>query len=299
MAKRKPTPEGNEEHPSESMAPSRVKQKKQKKPTPPWEKLTDVGIGKATLDDAAEFNKGLEYLLVQDPELQTLIDPAHEQLAPSMRTSTMRVIVNKMFETQRRVEQADDDKKWLWNSRTIAQLIADNAADAEVAAAIQNMRQEIVNRVGLQRAGFIVNVAEYFAESRNGTLNEAQLEALDNPALMASSLMKVKGVGPVTMQTALIRALQRADVLPFGDKLISDYLGSRVADRKEEEQHDAVVELTNLWAPYRSLAAQLIWHAAKVRAKQEADAKVLGPKPTPRKKKPAASKRAKKKKHDE
>ena len=69
------------------------------------------------------------------------------------------------------------------------------------------------------------------------------------------------------MQCVLIRALGRADVLPVTDKFVFEYLAalpdSPVVGKKgmEKEDVEAVKQLTASWAPYRSMAALLIWHS--------------------------------------
>ena len=92
----------------------------------------------------------------------------------------------------------------------------------------------------------------------DGRLDDAALAAMDDDAAIAV-LSAVPGLGPWTAEVHLLFALQRPDVFPAGDLA----LAAAVADLKRLPARPApraLRAMAGVWAPYRGLAARLLWH---------------------------------------
>ena len=92
----------------------------------------------------------------------------------------------------------------------------------------------------------------------DGRLDDDVLAGLGDDAAVAA-ISAVKGLGPWTAEVYLLFALGRMDVFPAGDLALAAAwadlagLAARPTTKALREQSDA-------WAPWRSLAARLLWH---------------------------------------
>jgi DNA-3-methyladenine glycosylase II len=94
----------------------------------------------------------------------------------------------------------------------------------------------------------------------DGRLDQEVLSALPDDELMAQ-LTAVPGIGPWTVQGALIIALGREDVVLAGDLALRKAI--RVAyqlDHLPDQQE--VLDIADKWRPYRSLATSYLFSAA-------------------------------------
>ena len=101
------------------------------------------------------------------------------------------------------------------------------------------------------------DLAERFSDGR---LNEAVLSALPDEELMAE-LTAVPGIGPWTVQGALLIALQREDVVLPGDLALRKAVQAAYRlDRLPSQQE--VLSIAEKWRPHRSLATSYLFSAA-------------------------------------
>ena len=92
----------------------------------------------------------------------------------------------------------------------------------------------------------------------DGRLDFAAIAALDNAAAVAR-IAAVKGLGPWTAAIHLLFAEQRADVFPLGDVALAAS-AAQLLGLPARPSPKALVVLAEGWAPWRSLAARLLWH---------------------------------------
>jgi DNA-3-methyladenine glycosylase II len=71
-------------------------------------------------------------------------------------------------------------------------------------------------------------------------------------------LKKLKGIGDWTVDIYLIHALRRADVFPTGDLALVNSI--RMVKNLNGVTKDELIELSQKWKPYRSIATMLFWH---------------------------------------
>jgi DNA-3-methyladenine glycosylase II len=114
--------------------------------------------------------------------------------------------------------------------------------------------------LGLSRrkAATVVDLARRF---NDGSLSEAELRELPDDEVI-KRLTEVKGVGPWTVQGALLIALQRPDVIRVDDLALRHAILARY--RLEHLPTPAEVgDLAERWRPYRSIASSLLLAAAR------------------------------------
>ena len=119
-------------------------------------------------------------------------------------------------------------------------------------------------RLSRAKAGAISRLACAFA---SGELSEAELAPLSDEAAI-ERLTAIKGVGPWTAETGLLRGLGRVDVFPGGDlgvvkSVAMELLGhrARVTERRMRRYADR-------WRPYRGLA--LVYAYAEIARRRSA-----------------------------
>jgi DNA-3-methyladenine glycosylase II len=114
--------------------------------------------------------------------------------------------------------------------------------------------------LGLSRrkAATVLDLAQRFADGR---LSEAELQKLPDEEVIMR-LTEVKGIGPWTVQGALLIALRRPNLVRAGDlalrRSIQTHYGlDHLPDATE------VADLARRWSPYGSLASSLLLATAR------------------------------------
>jgi DNA-3-methyladenine glycosylase II len=98
----------------------------------------------------------------------------------------------------------------------------------------------------------------------DGRLDAEVLSSLPDDELMAE-LTAIPGIGPWTVQGALLIALQREDVVLPGDLALRKAIQAAYRlDRLPAQQE--VLDIAEKWRPYRSLATSYLFSAAFARA---------------------------------
>jgi len=117
--------------------------------------------------------------------------------------------------------------------------------------------EETLRGAGLSRpkAGHVRALASAVAEGRLDLV--ALREAPDDAAVAAISA--IPGLGPWTAQVHLLFGFERPDVFPAGDVALAAGLAHLKA-MAERPKPRALTAMAEGWAPWRSLAARLLWH---------------------------------------
>ena len=80
---------------------------------------------------------------------------------------------------------------------------------------------------------------------------------MDNQAIY-DMLIKVKGIGPWTIDMFLMFSLGRLDIFPLGDLGIKK--GVRILSELEElPSEEELKQISTKWSPYRTIAALYMW----------------------------------------
>jgi DNA-3-methyladenine glycosylase II len=108
-----------------------------------------------------------------------------------------------------------------------------------------------------RKIGTLRDLAERLTDGR---LNQEVLSTLPNDELLAE-LTAIPGIGPWTVQGALIIALHREDVVLPGDLALRKAIRAAYhLDHLPAEQE--VLSIAGKWRPYRSLATSYLFSAA-------------------------------------
>jgi DNA-3-methyladenine glycosylase II len=72
------------------------------------------------------------------------------------------------------------------------------------------------------------------------------------------ALLEVRGLGPWSVDIYFLMALRRPDVWPRGDLALASALRD-VKGLRALPSHEQQLELSRGWAPWRSVAARILW----------------------------------------
>ena len=144
-------------------------------------------------------------------------------------------------------------------------IVAARSLFRRVRAHLGGLTPEIVSRrgvMGLHRLGLTRQKATYCHELARATLGGRLFlsdiaRASDEDGRAA--LLALRGIGPWSVDIYYLMALRRPDIWPTGDLALAvalhDVLDLPV--RPDEKQQR---EISASWAPWRSVAARLLWH---------------------------------------
>ena len=107
--------------------------------------------------------------------------------------------------------------------------------------------------------------AEYLIHAARQVANgDLQADAMGEGSAMAAekALKNVRGIGTWTARYMLLRGAGFADCAPVGDSALATAL-QRLHGMEERPDHDAVHELMEDYAPYRSIATCHLWASLK------------------------------------
>ncbi|MCP5080630.1 MAG: DNA-3-methyladenine glycosylase 2 family protein [Alphaproteobacteria bacterium] len=90
-----------------------------------------------------------------------------------------------------------------------------------------------------------------------GELDFVALEAFDDQAVV-ERLCRVKGIGPWSAEVYLLTCLGRPDAWPGGD-LALQIAAAEAFELAARPDAKAMAEMAEIWRPWRSVAARLLW----------------------------------------
>jgi DNA-3-methyladenine glycosylase II len=215
------------------------------------------GAGSVTEDAsrAAWLQQARSYLRNADPVLARLIDdrPAFDPRAWMAQLPPMDLYGALLFQVTGQQLSVSATR------RTLARIEALFDGHLPSSAQLLNMDPVRLREAGLswRKINTLRDLAERLSDGR---LNPAILSSLEDDDLMAE-LTAVPGIGPWTVQGALIIALQREDVVLPGDLALRKAIQSAYQlDHRPSQQE--VLAIAEKWRPYRSLATSYLFSAA-------------------------------------
>jgi DNA-3-methyladenine glycosylase II len=156
--------------------------------------------------------------------------------------------------------------------RTLARILALFGEHLPAPAELLALDPSQLREAGLswRKISTLRDLAERLSDGR---LSLDQLAAAPDEELMAE-LTAVSGIGPWTVQGALLIALQREDVVLPGDLALRKAIQAAYRlDHLPAQQE--VLDIAEKWRPYRSLATSYLFSAAF----EPADARIRSPLP--------------------
>ncbi|KAI9485334.1 MAG: DNA glycosylase [Benjaminiella poitrasii] len=121
-----------------------------------------------------------------------------------------------------------------------------------------------------RKVEYIRNLAEKLQDK---TITPEKFDTMTDQEI-SKQLCSVKGIGQWTVDMFLMLDLRHPDVLPLGDlvvrKGIASHFGITPISSTQKKAHltlteKRMLELTDIWRPYRSLGAWLMWKAANTK----------------------------------
>jgi DNA-3-methyladenine glycosylase II len=115
---------------------------------------------------------------------------------------------------------------------------------------------------GLRRLGFTRQKAQYShglaVAVRDGALDLGGIARAGDGDGM-SRLLAMRGLGPWSVDIYYLMALRRPDVWPRGDLALAIAV-HRVKRMRARPDYAALTRFAERWAPWRSVAARILWH---------------------------------------
>jgi DNA-3-methyladenine glycosylase II len=204
---------------------------------------------------AAWLRQARSYLRDADPVLARLIDnrPAFDPRAWMAQLPPMDLYGALLFQvTGQQLSVAA-------TRRTLARIEALFGGHLPAPAEVLGVDPARLREAGLswRKISTLRDLAERLSDGR---LNQDVLSSLPDDELMAQ-LTAIPGIGPWTVQGALLIALQREDVVLPGDLALRKAVQAAYQlDHLPAQQE--VLAIAEKWRPYRSLATSYLFSAA-------------------------------------
>jgi DNA-3-methyladenine glycosylase II len=89
-------------------------------------------------------------------------------------------------------------------------------------------------------------------------INLKEMETLSD-ARVREKLIALKGIGNWTIDVYLMFVLQHTDIFPVGDLAVRNAVIA-VKGLAKDASKEKILDLANIWKPYRTVAAMILWH---------------------------------------
>lgn len=207
---------------------------------------------------AQEIRTGLAHLHAADPVLAQVIDdqPGFDPDAWARRLPAMDLFGALVFQV---IGQQISVVAATAIFARLAGRFGGRVPNADELAAVD---AGTLRGLGLSRrkAATVIDLAQRFADGR---LSEAELRKLPDGEVIRR-LTEVKGIGPWTVQGALLIALHRPNLVRAGDLALRHSIQTHYGlDHLPDAEE--VADLARRWSPYGSLASSLLLAAARQR----------------------------------
>jgi DNA-3-methyladenine glycosylase II len=184
-------------------------------------------------------DEGAQYLASIEPRFNAVL-PDLSPLPLRLRTDGFPALLSAVVSQQISVASAAS----VWARLEAAELITVDA--------VQSANDEMLRECGLSRPK--VKYAKGIAEA---DMDFSELHKLPTDDVIRS-LVALKGIGRWTAEIYAMFSLGRADVFPVGDIALQE-AAKVMFDLEARPNEKDFDELAAKWAPWRSVAARLLW----------------------------------------
>ncbi|KAJ2889793.1 hypothetical protein IWW38_004495 [Coemansia aciculifera] len=219
----------------------------------------------------------LRHLKTADPKLGKFIDKIAEQCVMSLdrdqdgHTSYISLCQSIIYQQLAGKAAAAILLRFLkqygtLKDRSKADLLAAGGAGLDSSDFVFPTPQQVaaIDTEELKNVGLGQRKAEYLKEValkfNDGTLSDEKL-AMMSDSEAAAALVAIRGIGPWTADMFLMFHLKRTNILPTLDlavrKAMCHHFG--VPFGKKTPTHEQMVEMGQIWEPYRSVATWYMW----------------------------------------
>jgi DNA-3-methyladenine glycosylase II len=198
-----------------------------------------------TIFNTENYHLLCEQLAGRDTDLKTILD-TYSYPPMWTRANTFETLVHIILEQQVSLASALAALNKL-RERTIQ-----ITPEAVLSLSDEEMRACFVSR---QKTVYIRGLAQAI---KGGEINLELLEQLSDDDVR-SRLISLKGIGNWTIDVYLMFVLQRVDIFPVGDLAAVNAL-KRLKQLPVSTTREQVLEISEGWAPFRSVATMMLWH---------------------------------------
>ena len=192
------------------------------------------------------WNKGILYLSKKDKILKSIIDNNLKEHL-KVNDNYYHCLLNSIIGQQISVSAANSVKKRFF-------LLHKNINPKNVL----NFNNRILVKAGLSRQKilYIKNISKFFIDHKNYFKNIKNF----NQEEIKNELMKIKGVGPWTVDMFLIFGLGKSNIFPKGDLGFLKAI-SICYNKKLPISEGYLSKLYNNWSPYSTIATWHLWRS--------------------------------------
>jgi len=194
---------------------------------------------------AENYHALCDHLAARDAALKAILD-AHGYPPMWTRENTFGTLVHIILEQQVSLASA------LAALNQLKEKIQHITPHAILRLSDEEMRACFVSR---QKMGYIRGLALALTD---GSIHLPELAEKPDDEVRGI-LTTLKGIGNWTVDVYLMFVLQRADIFPVGDLAAVNAL-KRVKQLASSVGREEVLEISENWKPFRSVASMMLWH---------------------------------------
>lgn len=191
------------------------------------------------------FHQLCEHLAGQDQDLKGILDN-HGYPPMWTRENTFETLVHIILEQQVSLASA------LAALNKLKEKVREITPENILKLTDEEMRGCYVSR---QKTIYVRGLAEAIT---NGEINLKELSEMSNDEAR-KTLVSLKGIGNWTVDVYLMFTLQRTDIFPIGDLAAVNAL-KRLKQLPSKISREEILEVSEQWKPFRSVASMMLWH---------------------------------------
>lgn len=191
------------------------------------------------------FQELCNHLANQDSDLKLILEN-HGYPPMWTRKNTFETLVHIILEQQISLASA------LATLNKLKEKLKEITSENILTLSDEEMRECYVSR---QKNIYIKGLANAIL---NREINLEELSKMSNDDAR-KTLVSLKGIGNWTVDVYLMFTLQRTDIFPIGD-LASVNALKRLKQLPTKTTKEELVEISEQWKPFRSVASMMLWH---------------------------------------
>ncbi|MBK1895622.1 DNA-3-methyladenine glycosylase family protein [Chryseobacterium paridis] len=201
------------------------------------------------------FHQLCEHLANKDADLRGILN-THGYPPMWTRDNTFETLVHIILEQQVSLASA------LSALNKLREKVVEITPENVLKLNDEEMRECYVSR---QKTAYIKGLAQAIVSDE---INLKELSEMSNDEAR-KTLVNLKGIGNWTVDVYLMFTLQRTDIFPIGDLAAVNAL-KRLKQLPSKASREEILEISELWKPFRSIASMMLWHYYLSNAKKKA-----------------------------